>query len=91
MFSFIFNSTPQQCQNLSLSISGSGLPPYNILIIPSGPSPLPNNVEARRIVNHSFQGDSSSFSFQLKYPAYSQFVAVVRLNLFFLLSSLTTL
>ncbi|KAH9939547.1 hypothetical protein B0H21DRAFT_780561 [Amylocystis lapponica] len=76
-FSFTFTNTPQQCQNLSLSITGAGVPPYSILITPFGPSPLPNNVEARRIFAVDFDGSSSSASFQLKYPADSEFVAVV--------------
>ncbi|KAI6019848.1 hypothetical protein F5J12DRAFT_813617 [Pisolithus orientalis] len=76
-FSFTFTSEPQQCANLSLSITGAGTPPYSVLIIPYGPSPLPNNVEARTIVYEQFPGNSSSVSFQLKYPSTSQFVTVV--------------
>ncbi|KIJ15865.1 hypothetical protein PAXINDRAFT_76738 [Paxillus involutus ATCC 200175] len=76
-FSFTFTSQPQQCSNLSLQITGSGTPPYSVLIIPYGPTPLPNNIEARTIVYQEFSGDSSSVSFQLKYPTNSQFVAVV--------------
>ncbi|KAF9219529.1 hypothetical protein BS17DRAFT_717307 [Gyrodon lividus] len=76
-FSFTFTSQPQQCSNISLQITGSGAPPYSVLIIPYGPSPLPNNIEARTIVYQQFSGDSSSVSFQLRYPTNSQFVAVV--------------
>ncbi|KAF8439133.1 hypothetical protein L210DRAFT_3621871 [Boletus edulis BED1] len=76
-YSFTFTSKPQQCANLSLQISGSGKPPYSVLIIPYGPSPLSNNVEVRTIVSQQFSGDDSSLSFQLKFPANSQFVAVV--------------
>jgi hypothetical protein len=76
-YTWSFTSTPQQCANLSLQISGSGSPPYTVLIIPYGPSPLPNNTEARTIVYQQFSGDSTSASFQLKYPSTSQFVAVV--------------
>ncbi|KAI0918602.1 hypothetical protein AcV5_002549 [Taiwanofungus camphoratus] len=76
-FSFNFTSIPQQCQELSLAISGSGKPPYSVLIIPFGPSPLPNAVEARRIFEVQFNGTSTSASFLLNYPANSQFVAVV--------------
>ncbi|KAH7906609.1 hypothetical protein BJ138DRAFT_1183003 [Hygrophoropsis aurantiaca] len=75
-YSFTFTSQPQQCGTLSLDIQGSGQPPYSVLIIPYGPTPLPNNIEARTIVNQPFSGDSSSVSFQLKFPANSQFVAV---------------
>ncbi|KAI5996298.1 hypothetical protein EDD15DRAFT_510684 [Pisolithus albus] len=76
-YSFTFTSEPQQCANLSLSITGAGTPPYTVLIIPYGPSPLPNNIEARTIVHQPFPDNSSSVSFQLKYPSTSQFVAVV--------------
>lgn len=48
-----------------------------MLIIPFGPSPLPNNVEARTILDMPFEGNSNTISFQLKYPANSQLVAVV--------------
>ncbi|KDQ58743.1 hypothetical protein JAAARDRAFT_47090 [Jaapia argillacea MUCL 33604] len=65
-FSFQFTSTPQQC---------SGQPPYSVVIIPFGPSPLPNNIEARKIFQTNFTG--SSVSFKLNYPANSQFVAVM--------------
>ncbi|KAF8888637.1 hypothetical protein BD779DRAFT_1672291 [Infundibulicybe gibba] len=76
-FTWSFQAAPQQCANLSIQISGSGTPPYRALILPFGPSPLANNVEARRIVDQPFPGSSGSLSFQLKYPANSQFVAVV--------------
>lgn len=83
-FSFNFTSIPQQCQELSLAISGSGKPPYSVLIIPFGPSPLPNAVEARRIFEVQFNGTSTSASFLLNYPANSQFVAVVSAAVSFL-------
>ncbi|KAL4067072.1 hypothetical protein V8B97DRAFT_1874266 [Scleroderma yunnanense] len=76
-FSFTFTSQPTQCEDLSLSITGAGTPPYSILLIPYGPTPLPNNVEARTIVYQQFSGNSTSVTFQLKYPSSSQFVAVV--------------
>ncbi|KAI5119880.1 hypothetical protein M0805_008551 [Coniferiporia weirii] len=77
-FSFNINSPPQQCSNLSISITGTGgTPPYRVLILPFGGSPLPNNVEARKIVDQEFPGNATSVSFQLKYPALSQFVVVV--------------
>ena len=76
-YTFNIDSTPQQCSNLSISIVGNdGTPPYSALILPFGQSPLPNNVEARRIVEHKFDGTSASF--QLRYPTNSQFVLVVR-------------
>lgn len=76
-FSFTINNTPQQCQNLSISITGSGQPPYSALILPYGPTPLPNNTEVRKILDENFSGDSTSLSFQLTYPENSQFVVVV--------------
>ena len=77
-YSFNFASTPQQCGNLTINIVGSdGTPPYRALVIPFGQSPLPNNVEARRIVDQHFDGNSTSTTFQLKYPTNSQFVVVV--------------
>ncbi|KAG9313506.1 hypothetical protein JVU11DRAFT_5832 [Chiua virens] len=79
-YSFTFTTQPQQCANLSLEISGSGQPPYSVLLIPYGPTPLPNNVEVRTIVSEQFPGDSTSLSFQLNYPTNSQFVAVVSDN-----------
>ncbi|PCH35288.1 hypothetical protein WOLCODRAFT_27769 [Wolfiporia cocos MD-104 SS10] len=74
-YTFNFTSTPQQCQNLSLDIVGAGKPPYSVLVIPFGASPLPGNKEVRRIFQVNFTGTSTSF--QLKYPTDSQFVAVV--------------
>lgn len=78
-FTFNIDNTPTQCENLSLSISGSdGTPPYRALIVPFGQTPLANSIEARTILDQTFEGDSTSASFQLKYPALSQFVLVVR-------------
>ncbi|EED83131.1 predicted protein [Postia placenta Mad-698-R] len=74
-YTFNFTSIPQQCENLDISIAGSGKPPYSVTIIPFGPSPLENNTEVRRIFQTSFSGSSTSFN--LPYPADSQFVAVV--------------
>ncbi|EKM58123.1 uncharacterized protein PHACADRAFT_139783 [Phanerochaete carnosa HHB-10118-sp] len=74
-YSFNFGSTPEECEGLTISLTGSGNPPYSVLIIPFGPSPLPNNTEVRTIFQQSFSGTSTSF--QLKYPQNSQFVAVV--------------
>lgn len=76
-YTWSFTTTPQQCATLSLQISGSGSPPYSVLVIPYGPTPLPNNTEVRTIVYQQFDGSSTTTSFQLKYPSTSQFVAVV--------------
>ena len=75
-YSFNIASTPRQCQNLTVDITGSGSPPYTLLIIPSGSTPLANNIEVRRITNVPFNS-STSVSFQLKFPENSQFIAVV--------------
>lgn len=88
-YSWNFKANPQQCSNLTISIAGSdGQPPYRVLIIPFGPTPLANNVEARTILDVPFEGNSNTISFQLKYPANSQLVAVVSFLLIFIPSFL---
>jgi hypothetical protein len=78
-YTWQFTSQPRQCQDVSLSVQGSGgQPPYSLLIIPTGPSPLPNNTEVRTIQNIPFSGTSTALSFNLNYPENSSFVAVVR-------------
>lgn len=78
-YTWQFTTQPRQCQNVSLSVQGSGgQPPYSLLIIPTGPSPLPNNTEVRSVLNIPFSGTSTSLSFKLNYPENSSFVAVVR-------------
>ena len=78
-YSWQFTSLARQCQTVSLSIQGSGgQPPYSLLIIPFGPSPLPNYTEVRSIQNIPFSGTNTTLSFKLNYPADSSFVAVVR-------------
>ncbi|KAH9031672.1 hypothetical protein EDB85DRAFT_1865648 [Lactarius pseudohatsudake] len=76
-YTWQFTSQPRQCQNVSIAVQGSGRPPYNLLLVPSGPTPLPNNTEVRTIQNISFTGTSTSLSFKLNYPENSSFVAVV--------------
>jgi hypothetical protein len=76
-YTWKFTSQPSQCQNVSIAVEGSGQPPYSLLIIPSGPSPLANNVEVRTIQSIPFPGNSDTLSFKLKYPENSSFVAVV--------------
>ncbi|KAF8258154.1 hypothetical protein EI94DRAFT_1755449, partial [Lactarius quietus] len=76
-YTWQFTSQPGQCQNVSVAVQGSGQPPYSLLLIPSGPTPLPNNTEVRNIQNIPFAGNSTSLSFNLNYPANSSFVAVV--------------
>src|SRR5216684_2982815 len=74
-YTWKFTSQPRQCQNLSLSIQGSGQPPYNLLLLPTGPKPFQNTTEFRKIHNIPFSGNS--LSFKLVYPENSSFVAVV--------------
>ncbi|KAG6830374.1 hypothetical protein H0H92_001011 [Tricholoma furcatifolium] len=77
-YTWSFDAPPQQCSNLTISVSGSdGKPPYRVLIVPFGPTPLQNNVEVRTIIDQPFPDGATSVSFPLNYPADSQFVAVV--------------
>ncbi len=75
-YTWQFASQPRQCQNLTLSIQGSGQPPYNLLLVPTGPKPFQNTTEFRKIHNIPFSGNG--LSFKLDYPGNSSFVAVVR-------------
>jgi hypothetical protein len=78
-YTWQFTSQPRQCQNVSLSVQGSGgQPPYSLLLIPTGPPPLPNNTEVRLAQNIPFSGTSTTLSFYLNYPENTTFVAVVR-------------
>ncbi|KAM6490685.1 hypothetical protein JOM56_014028, partial [Amanita muscaria] len=77
-FSWHLTTTPTQCSNLSISIVGSdGQPPYRVLVIPTGPTPLANNIDVRPIIDQAFDGNSTSASFPINYPANSRFIAVV--------------
>jgi len=78
-YTFRFTSLPTQCQEVSFAIEGQGTPPYQLLIIPVGPSTAPNNVEVRRVVDQTFPNNGTTVSFPLRFPTNSQFVAVVRL------------
>lgn len=77
-YTWHFSTQPRQCQTVSVAIDGSGHPPYSLLLIPTGPTPLPNNTEVRTIQNINFTGSSTTLSFKLTYPENSSFVAVVR-------------
>jgi len=79
-YTFKFTGVPTQCQDLSLVIDGQGSPPYEVLIIPVGPSTAQNNVEVRKVIDQTFPNDGTTISFPLRFPANSQFVAVVRLS-----------
>ncbi|KAH9061117.1 hypothetical protein EDB87DRAFT_1612047 [Lactarius vividus] len=76
-YTWQFTSQPRQCQNVSIDVQGSGQPPYSLLLIPNGPSPLPNNTEVRTIQNIHSLDQAQSLSFNLNYPEGSSFVAVV--------------
>jgi len=78
-YTFRFTSVPTQCQEVSLTIDGQGTPPYQVLIIPVGPSTAPNNVEVRTVIDQTFPNNGTTVSFPLRFPANSQFIAVVRL------------
>lgn len=83
-YSWLFQQPPTQCGNVTVTISGTdGRPPYRILIIPTGPSPLANGIEARKIQDIPFDPNANSLSFRLPYPANSQFIAVVSCCAFF--------
>ncbi|KAJ3575866.1 hypothetical protein NP233_g809 [Leucocoprinus birnbaumii] len=81
-YSWNLRSNPQQCQNMTIDLTGTGgQPPFRILIIPFGASPLPNNIEARKIQETVFAtGNQRNGSVMLNYPANSQFVAVVSVD-----------
>ncbi|KJA21347.1 hypothetical protein HYPSUDRAFT_216446, partial [Hypholoma sublateritium FD-334 SS-4] len=76
-YTWTFLEAPTQCGVFAINIFGSdGIPPFRVLVIPYGPSPL-DNVEVRNIIDMQFTGNSSQVQFQLPYPTNSQLVAVV--------------
>ena len=87
-YSWILNDAPAtQCSNISITITGSdGTPPYSVLVVPFGPTPLPNDTEVRIIIVQPFDGDSTTTSFAINYPADSQFVVVVSWRVYLSLS-----
>lgn len=89
-YSWNFRSKPQQCQDMDIELTGDGgQPPFRILVVPYGASPLPNNTEARTISEQVFaRGSDTSGSVQMKFPANSQFVAVVSLCVHFVVNVL---
>jgi len=75
-YSWQLDAAPKQCSNISISVTGSGgLPPYDLLVVPFGPTPFENKIEVRGVIDKSFSGKSISFA--INYPAGTQFVAVV--------------
>ncbi len=55
-YTWQFTSQPIQCRNLSLSIQGSGQPPYTLLLLYTGPIPLQKKTEFRQNQNIPFSG-----------------------------------
>ncbi|KAF8343579.1 hypothetical protein F5887DRAFT_972247 [Amanita rubescens] len=77
-YSWHFNAPPTQCSNLSITVTGSdGVPPYRVLIVPFGPSPLSSNIDIRSTIDQPFDGDLTTVNFPVNYPAHSHFIAVV--------------
>jgi len=77
-YTWSFEQPPQQCGNVSIAVTGGGTPPYRVLIIPYGPTPLDNGIEVRRILDIPFPSGQTKVNFKLNWPAHSQLVAVVR-------------
>lgn len=87
-YSFSITNSPQQCQNLSISITGlGGVPPYTATIIPSGPDIDRDN---RKTISYPFEHGDSTINFLLNYPTDSQFVIVVSINDFTIFSWVRT-
>lgn len=76
-YTWAFSNPPSQCGPLSVSITDGtdANPPFSLVIIPYGPTPL-FNVEVRMVQTATFS-TSTDLNFTLKYPAASQLVAVV--------------
>ena len=85
-YSWILNDPPAtQCSNISITITGSdGTPPYSVLVAPFGATPLPKGTEVRSVIVQPFDGDSTTTSFAINYPADSQFVVVVSRRVYLL-------
>lgn len=78
-YTWAFDNPPSQCGPLSVSITDGtdGDPPFDLAIIPYGPTPL-FSVEVRTVQTITFN-TSTNLNFTLNYPAASQLVAVVSL------------
>ncbi|KAG8955198.1 hypothetical protein FRC04_009656 [Tulasnella sp. 424] len=72
-WSFNISSRVVQCANLSVTWDG-GVAPWNVVLIPVGA--LQSGPEIRTIVDANVT-EGNSFSFQLKFPAGSQFLAIM--------------
>lgn len=80
-YTWAFDNPPSQCGPLSVSITDGtgGNPPFELVIIPYGPTPL-FSVEVRTVQTITFN-TSTNLNFTLNYPAASQLVAIVSLLL----------
>lgn len=77
-YQWAFDNAPSQCGPLVVSITDQtgGEPPYSLLLVPHGPSPLPNGVDTRTVQTVAFN-TTTELNFTLNYPAGSELVAVV--------------
>ena len=73
-FSFTFLNNPTQCSSLTVAVDG-GTAPYRLNLIPAGPMPG-GQAEIRVIVDEAFSEKTFKLN-ALKFPANSQFVAMV--------------
>ncbi|KAF9531159.1 hypothetical protein CPB83DRAFT_809505 [Crepidotus variabilis] len=77
-YTWSIQQSPKQCGDMTVSVSGDGgKPPYRVLITPYGSPPWANTTEVRESFEQAFPGMDKEVTFKLKYPAQSQFVAVV--------------
>ncbi|KAM6490682.1 hypothetical protein JOM56_014025 [Amanita muscaria] len=75
-YSWQLNAAPTQCTDISITVTGTdGQPPYSVLVVPFGSSP--SGTDVRGVIQKNFDGNSNSVNVPIKYPAKSQFVAVV--------------
>ncbi|KIL62410.1 hypothetical protein M378DRAFT_165776 [Amanita muscaria Koide BX008] len=75
-YSWQLNAAPVQCTDISITITGTdGQPPYSVLVVPFGPPPF--GADVRGVIQKNFDGNSNSVNVPIKYPANTQFVAVV--------------
>lgn len=77
-YSWAFDNAPSQCNPLVISITDQtgGEPPYTLLVVPHGNTPLQNLVEVRQVLSIPFN-TTTQVNFTLNYPATSELVALV--------------
>ena len=73
-FTFTFSNKPTQCSSLTVNMIG-GTAPYRLNLIPAGPLPG-GGPEIRTIVDVAFSDKTFNLD-ALKFPADSQFIAMV--------------